>query len=375
MVNAALNLERHLEQLCARAAPGDRLPTVRALMREFGVSQGVVQRAMQSLKTRGLIAPQVGRGTYFQPPSPPPEPVAGMVAPAVPARVRSVLLLRRAASVARGRALVDLLQQRLVADGHSVLEVAYTDPEHARAALQGLPRFDACVLQSNFKAIPTDLLAAVRTRAEIVAVDGLALVGMDVESVGTEWGEPLEAAILSLHALGHRAIAFAHSALALLPTQLGQRRLEGLRERRTDLRLHDLAVPQLPGPGYEQALVQAFTACLRQCGADAPTALVAVGIDDGVLLRSVLQAAGLPVPDALSVVLLGRTDIAEEHADFFDTIGCSVADQAKGLHAAIAHRWADPQRPHSVQLIPLARRPGRSCAAPAGQPITSTPGS
>lgn len=375
MVNPALNLERHLEQLCAQAAPGDRLPTVRALMREFGVSQGVVQRAMQSLKTRGLVAPQVGRGTYFQPPSRPPAAVAGVVAPTAPARVRSVLVLRRAASVARGRALVELLQDRLVADGHSVLEVAYTDPEHARAALQGLPRFDACVLQSNFKAIPTDLLAAVRTRAEIIAVDGLALVGMDVESVGTEWGEPLEAAILSLHARGHRSIAFAHSALALLPTQLGQRRLDGLRERRADLHLHDLAVPQLPGPGYEQALVQAFVSCVLQGGADAPTALVAVGIDDGVLLRALLEAAGLPVPDALSVVLLGRIDITEEHADFFETVGCSVADQAEGLHAAIVQRWADPQRPHAVRLIPLARRAGQSCAAPAGRPVRTTGGS
>lgn len=371
MGNAALNLERHLERLCAQAQLGDRLPTVRALMREFGVSQGVVQRAMQGLKARGLIAPQVGRGTYFQAPANAPSAPAVRTTDAVAPRTRSVLVLRRSASVARGRALVELLQALLVAEGHSVLEVAYTDPDHARAALQGLPRFDACVLQSTFTAIPTELLAAVRTRTDVVAVDGLALVGMDVESVGTEWGEPLEAAVLALQSLGHRRIAFAHSGRGLLPTQLGLRRLEALHGRRPELSLQDMALPLLPGPGYEEALVRALAAALHP-GADpqAPTALVAVGIDDGVLLRSLLEAAGIQVPQTLSVVLLGRTDMAEEHADFFDTVGCSVADQAAILHAAIASRWTDPQRPHAVRLIPLTRRAGQSCAPPAVGQLT-----
>ena len=368
MASNTLPLERHLERLCAQARTGDRLPTVRSLMREFGVSQGVVQRALQGLKDRGLIAAEVGRGTYFLAAdgSDPGTPKPAAPQPA-PSRTRSVLVLRRSASVARGRALVEQLQALLQADGHSVLEVAYTDPEHARAALQGLPRFDACVLQSTFKAIPTELLWAVRHRAEVVAVDGLALVGMDVESVGTEWGEPLEAAVDNLQAAGHRAIAFAQSAHALLPTQLGLRRLTALQLRRTALQLSSLPVPLLPGTGYEDALVQAWTQRWPAGAPGAPTALVAVGIDDGARLRERLHAAGLGVPQRLSVVLLGRTDITAEHAGFFDTIGCTVADQAASLHAAIVARWSDPQRPHAVHLIPLARRAGRSCAAPAGR--------
>lgn len=369
MPSNALPLERHLERLCAQARTGDRLPTVRALMREFGVSQGVVQRALQGLKDRGLIAAEVGRGTYFLPGGEPARD-AGSATPRVaslgPApRVRSVLVLRRSAVLGRSRALVERLQDLLQADGHSVLEVAYTDPDHARAALQGLPRFDACVLQSTFKAIPTELLAAVRQLAEVVAVDGLALVGMDVESVGTEWGEPLEAAIDALQAQGHVAIAFAHSTHALLPTQLGQRRLAALQARRPSLRLQDLAVPLLPGPGYEESLVAQWAGQWPAGAPDTPTALVALGIDDGARLRELLRDNGLPVPLALSVVLLGRTDNDAEHVSFFDTIGCSVADQAQALHTAILERWSDPQRPHAVRLIPLKRRAGRSCASPA----------
>jgi DNA-binding LacI/PurR family transcriptional regulator len=367
MPNPALDLERHLEHLCAAAQHGDRLPTVRELMRSFGVSQGVVQRALEALKARGLIAAQVGRGTYFQPAATGSAVRTAAPAPTTAPRTRSVLLLRRAGGVARGRALAEQLEARLVAQGHSVLEVSYTDPDHARAALQGLPRFDACMLQSNFAAIPTALLGSLRPRAEVIAVDGLALVGMDVESVGTEWGEPLEEAIDHLQALGHRRICFACSAHSLLPTQLGQRRLERLVRRRPGLQLQALAIPVWPGAGFEEALVASLQAHADAAGAPRPTALVAVGVDNGARLHTLLDGAGWPVPARLSVVLLGRTDLAAEHADFFDTVGCRVADQAETLHAAIEARWADPQRPYAVRLIPLAERAGRSCAPPPAE--------
>lgn len=42
--------------------PGDRLPPVRALSKEFGVSLNVVQRAVQELQQAGLVATHVGRG-------------------------------------------------------------------------------------------------------------------------------------------------------------------------------------------------------------------------------------------------------------------------------------------------------------------------
>ena len=99
MPNPALDLERHLEQLCAQAQHGDRLPTVRELMRSFNVSQGVVQRALQALKARGLIAAQVGRGTYFQPGATP--PAGAVAAPQAPASLFT--MMSPSLSAARGR--------------------------------------------------------------------------------------------------------------------------------------------------------------------------------------------------------------------------------------------------------------------------------
>lgn len=351
-------LDQYLAGLARSARPGDRLPTVRELMRRFGVSQMIVQRAIDALKTRGLIEAQVGRGTYFRADADaPPAPPAAARAPAP----RSVLLLRRSIGIVRGRVLLEGLQRRYAEAGQRVLEVSYTDPEHARTVLKGLPHFDAGVVQSSFKTITIELLAALREKCDVIAVDGAALVGADVEAVGMEWGEPLARAIELLRRQGHRRIAFASSTQPFLATQLAQRRLEALREQ-GGLELQAIGVPCLPDEDYAGALIEQLRAL---AGADARlpfSALVAWGIEDGASLRERLAQAGWPVPEALSVVLLGRTDLVNEHAGFFTTVGCRVADQIEQLHAAIAARWADPARPYAVHLIPVALREGDSVA-------------
>ena len=133
MPNAPLALDRHLEALITNAREGQRLPTVRSLMREFGVSQMVVQRAFQALKGRGLISAHVGRGTYFLTGADP-RGVAGPVtapasmARATSARARSVLLLRRTANTTRGRTLAEVnMVNHLVRDLTALLQCLATD--------------------------------------------------------------------------------------------------------------------------------------------------------------------------------------------------------------------------------------------------------
>lgn len=361
MQGARAELQQFLDDLARQASPGDRLPPIRDLMRRFGASQQVVQRALQDLKARGLIDSQVGRGTYFH-------GASGVAAMAAAPRARSVLLLRRSISIVRGRALMDGLLQRFTADGHRVLEVSYTDPDHALQVLKGLPRFDACVVQSTFKILTLELLAALREKCSVLAVDGATLAGTDVEVVGMEWGEPLAAAVDLLQQHGHQRIAYASTSHLFLANQLGQRRFEQLQHARPTLQGQLLLLPHLPGDDYEAALVDLIRQSLQADGRPSFTALAAWGIEDGARLRRLLAEVGLDVPTALSVVLLGRTDLANEHAGFFDTIGCQVADQISRLHQAVVARWADATRPYGVQLIPLTTRAGQSVAAPAAAP-------
>ena len=356
MRSAQPELERFLDDLARNARPGDRLPPIRDLMRQFGASQTVVQRAFQGLKARGLISSQVGRGTYFQ---------GGQGQGASTPRrseVRSILLLRRSISIVRGRVLMDGLQRRFTADGHRVLELSYTDPDHARTILKGLPRFDACVVQSTFKIVTIDLLAALREKCEVVAVDGATLAGTDVEAVGMEWGEPLAGAVALLQQRGHRHIAYATTTHPFLASQLGRRRFDHLQQTLPDVELQAIAVPKLPGDDYETALAEMIKGSLDASGRPPCSALVAWGIEDGARFRELLSDIGVDTPARLSVVLLGRTDLANEHADFFDTFGCRVADQIEQLHQAVIARWADPSLPYGVHMIPVASRAGASVA-------------
>lgn len=365
MANSS-DLERFLAQLAEQAEPGTRLPTIRELMRRFGVSQVIVQRAFQELKDKGLIASEVGRGTYFlgegRSAQPPAEGAGGLAARA--SRVKSVLLLRRSISVARGRVLMEGLQRRFTEDGHRVLELSYTDPDHARTVLRGLPRFDACVIQSTYKTITIELLAALREKCAVLAVDGAALIGADVEAVGTEWGDPLASAVALLQQNGHRSIAFATTSHPLLATQLGLRRFTFLQNTVPQCELHAITLPQLPDENYEAALVEEIRARCDSAGRPPFTALVAWGIENGASFRQALEQSGLPVPSGLSVVLLGRTDLPNEHADFFHTVGSSVADQVDALHEVINTRWAQPSAPYAVRLTPVQCREGQSVAAP-----------
>lgn len=55
---------QHLKALAAAAPPGTRLPSVRALMRELGVSPVTVQHALDRLTREGLIETRPGHGTF-----------------------------------------------------------------------------------------------------------------------------------------------------------------------------------------------------------------------------------------------------------------------------------------------------------------------
>lgn len=353
------DLNPFLDALAKDAQPGDRLPPVRELMRRFGASQAVVQQAFDRLKAQGLIESQVGRGTFFQ--------AAGSSrtasAPPPATALRSVLLLRRSVSIVRGRVVVDGLQRRFAAAGHRVLEVSYSDPEHARSVLKGLPRFDACMIQSTFETITLETLAAVRQKTETIVVDGAALFGTDVDAVGLEWGEPLARAVHRLVQQGHRSIAHATTSRPFLANELGRRRFDELRGALGAVTLQSLIVPRLPQDDLEAALVTQLKQQLDASGRLPFTALVAWGIEDGARFCALLAQAGVTLPSTLSVILLGRADLPNEHAGFFEVVGCNVSDQIDYLHEAIVARWADPARPYGIRFLPVVTRAGASVQA------------
>jgi len=59
--------------LSGRMKPGDRLPTIRSLAVELKTNPNTIARAYGELEIRGILATQVGSGTYISDKKPVPE--------------------------------------------------------------------------------------------------------------------------------------------------------------------------------------------------------------------------------------------------------------------------------------------------------------
>ncbi len=117
-----------------RLAPGERLPTVRQIATALGVSPTMVSSAFNLLAERGLIHPEVGRGTFVREP-PRAEPVASPAwAPRAPE------LLGRAVPVPWRRRLLMSCSARLRAAYPDALECATGRPDPALLPLDVLRR-------------------------------------------------------------------------------------------------------------------------------------------------------------------------------------------------------------------------------------------
>ncbi|NGP16492.1 substrate-binding domain-containing protein [Devosia aurantiaca] len=346
------------------AVPGEKLPTVRQLMKDFALSQLNVERVLDGLKQEGLIAAHVGRGTFFtgnntgQAPAP--------RSPAIRTG-RSVMLLRRSQQNARARNVLDRLQEKIADAGDVTLDVGYSNAAHARQVLQTLPRFDACIIQNSFDAMPIEMISAIRRKTDTVVVDGAWLVGTDVDAVGFEWGEPIAAAIHRLLAAGHDHITLVTTDRFFLANELGLHRYRAMRQQEefAGLLQPEICLSSLPSADFEQTVVEAIMATLEGTAPKHP-AIIVWGVENGARLRSLLGEAGLSVPDQLSVVLLGRTDVAAEAADFFDIVGYSAAEQAEGVFERLLERWRNPTAPYGLRLMQMRMREGQSIGGPHG---------
>lgn len=77
-VQVADELRRDIEG--GRLAAGQRLPTWRALAEQYGVAAGTIEKAIEVLRTDGLIEASHGRGTFVRDRQAEPESSAEFVA-------------------------------------------------------------------------------------------------------------------------------------------------------------------------------------------------------------------------------------------------------------------------------------------------------
>lgn len=365
-MNASKRLEDYLESLAREAQSGDRLPTVRSLMARFGVSQSVVQRITERFKTEGRIWAETGRGTFFVGKQGTDQPLPENDVK-LNSGQRSVILLRRVTSVQRGRRVLELLHDLLQKDHCRVVELSYTDNRDAIEILKNVPRFDACVLQSSFETISIEMLNTARQKTDVIVVDGAVLAGTEVDAVGIEWGSGIQLAIDRLVSQGHRSIGFVMSSHFVLATELGRIRFET--SRVTEQMKGEktvIKVPVRPHEDYETVAAEYIANSRKQEGILPFTALIVWGIENGEKFRDCLLRYHIKTPEDLSIVLLGRTDLGNEHANFFACAGFDTTLQASTLHEVITKRWKDKTREYRVKYLPIHFSDGESIGRPLG---------
>jgi DNA-binding LacI/PurR family transcriptional regulator len=330
-----------LQQRLADLSPGERLPTVRELMVSFGASQFSVQQALGRLRKQGLIDSQVGRGTF----------VAGQKVS--PSRARNVLVLSYEQQSDRADELTRLMHQAfLKRDWRSVI-LTYADFNQAAEIVEGLPRFDACVVQPRGTIVPLSLLAMLKARGHWVVVEGFGVTGIDVDAVAIDWPEAVSLALRHLYDLGHRRIGFVAQSLSLrsfVSTTAEFRRLHAWAGLSSDI---DPVIPL--ANDREDMAFGALERYLVDSGSGGRTRFTAYivyprAFHGDRLIRSFVQA-GLRIPQDVGVMALGYSDLAHEHVGRLDTVGQSAGAVVDAIITAIEARWQQPDASFGLKYL------------------------
>ncbi len=323
---------------------GSRLPTVRELVTRYGVSQHVVQQALQALSADGVVTTHVGRGTFVGPRTPLPSHVA----------VRQVLTLLHQSQYERGDLIAQTIHQRLTAEGHTSVVLTYSDAEHAMAMLRDGPRYDSCILQPRSSVIPVRLLGLLREISNNVIVENRAVDQVDVDAISSDPGILARLILERLTSLGHRRIAWI---VEDRPDYLHERASRLFEAFRFWQGLSQAEAPLVHSPsrngyfGYAD-LAGTLSTLFRGEEGPHPTAVVLLTFETGARILEAFKSVGLAIPGDVSVVRVGTPDIESEHLGRLAVAGRPSRQAAETVLKRLAWRWENPALPYVTVYDP-----------------------
>lgn len=334
-----------LEQTLASAQPGDRLPTVKALMRQHRTAQRTVEHALRPFLDSGRLLAQPGTGLV----------VAGVAQlPDADVWEGDLLVLYRISDSRLARSVLQEMEQRLRARGRSVLQIGYSSEAQALDVLGRMGRFKACLIQIHFEIVSIEFLAALRRHARSIILDGVSAVGINADAIGTNWREALSIAFRTLQDNGHTKIGFLTSGHEARQIAMARREFQLLCRWLPDPDANWLIeMDRLPGDTQIGDITSALGPLRDNVGRLPFTALVAWGIVEGFVLERALTDMGQRIGDELSVLLLGSTDFPSEHVRRFDVIGNSHNEKLDTFERVIVERLDTPGGTPTVHYLPI----------------------
>ena len=336
-----------LQDLIDRSSDGDRLPTVRDLMRDHRVSQAAVTAALDTLRGEGLVSSHVGRGSYV---------VKREGRASSGPMPRTLLILSNASMNERGVMVQNRLVEAMAVEGGKVVQISYHDTDQLLSILGSTPRFDATILQSHFESIPVRLLALLKAKSKALVADGHSISGIDVDRVGTDWEEALDMAVSQLAGLGHERIALISADIDAQPILSARRAFTRVARAAGIAAEHarGIVLPGMKHPNQRVAdgLERALRDIMEGSGGRLPfTGAILLGQSDGAGLREGLARLGLCAPEDLSVCLLGHRDVPSEHQEVLTMAGSTASEAATALLATLRRRLEDPGAPPRIVFL------------------------
>ena len=332
-----------IEAEIARLAPGDRLPTVRELMRQFRTAQRTVEAALAPYIAAGHLVARRGAGICVA------EPAARE-----DLYEADVLVLYRISASRLARSLLTELERRFKARGHRIMLLGFSAEDHALSVLSRLGRFRVCLIQVHFEPLPLSFLAGIAGHADSVVVDGISTTGVGVDGIGTNWREALASAMSHLHDHGHTRIAFLTSAHPARQIAMARREYLRICEGRAGVGWL-IEIQGLPGDYMLDELTKGIGVHRGPDGEFPFTALVTWGVVDGHKLDHALGDLGLRSASDLSVVMLGSIDIPSEHLNRFDVVGNSNDEKINCFEQVILSRLQSEGGEATIHYLPVHR--------------------
>ncbi len=352
------NLIQDLEAYVRAGKPGDRLPTVRELIKQHNATQSAVKTALADLKDRNLITSHVGRGTFI----------------AEDSSVRQIfqdqkriLLLTKQGVMPRGVRAMEGLGDQFAKDGHRAIQVIYQNFEDLLEMLPNSAPFDGCVLSTRFSTVPVSLLSSLKRLARVTVIDGAIVSGLDVDCVGINWSDAMDLAVSKLRSLGHRKVLLVATTSEAGPMAQAKSHFASL-VRWGIVEGDERSIICVDNVAGDEAAIEAEMAdklAERLSGRDAGgyTAVVTLGLFDGAVVVRCLDSLRLEIPDDISVIALGTNDILVEHLDFLTTAGSSTGAAVDRLSMIMRDRLADAPAAYRTHYLPTDLVERSSCRA------------
>jgi DNA-binding LacI/PurR family transcriptional regulator len=324
-----------LRKLIAPLPRGSKLPTIRQLTSQFGVSQHVLQRAFEQLRSENLVTSHVGKGTFVG---------GGEGSTAASYRILTLLYQH---PYYRGDIVARNIHQRLSIEGHKSLILTYSSSAHAVELLQGGGRFDTCIVQPRSSLIPISLISLLKQRSDHVLIEAFAADQLDVDSVSNDPDKTVRLILDYLERKGHQRVAwitedggnyfFERTAqLFDMYCRGANREPDACRIVKGETDVSRLGLRDLAGE----------LAALKGKARKFPfSAVVVASFVDGETILKAFEQIGLTVPDDICVVRIGSPDLVSDHMNRIAVVGRSSTQAAETVLDRMSWRWQNPDAP------------------------------